>query len=310
MIINTGQRTDIPAFYSPWFLKRLEEGYVMVRNPFSRGQVTCLRLDPRVVDLICFCTKNPGPLLPHMEKLSSFRQLWHVTITPYGRDMEPFVPPVREAISAFRALSDITGPSRICWRNDPILLTDVYPLSFHIRAFSYMAEALEGYTHTCIFSFLDLYRKTVRNFPEGRRVSHEDQWKLTGEMVEIGRQHGMKLVSCLEDPALASLGADTTGCLTKEKVEKAIGLPLKIPSYEKGPVRKGCACLLGHDIGAYSSCLHGCRYCYANESRETVLANRRNHDPDSPFLIGGREEGDEIREARQESWINREVSLF
>ena len=89
MIINTGQRTDIPAFYSPWFLKRLEEGYVMVRNPFSRGQVTCLRLDPRVVDLICFCTKNPGPLLPHMEKLSSFRQLWHVTWIPEIRNV-PF----------------------------------------------------------------------------------------------------------------------------------------------------------------------------------------------------------------------------
>ncbi|MBR5429046.1 MAG: DUF1848 family protein, partial [Firmicutes bacterium] len=26
MIINTGQRTDIPAFYAPWFANRLREG--------------------------------------------------------------------------------------------------------------------------------------------------------------------------------------------------------------------------------------------------------------------------------------------
>ncbi len=33
MIINTGQRTDIPAFYSEWFYRRIQEGYVYVRNP-------------------------------------------------------------------------------------------------------------------------------------------------------------------------------------------------------------------------------------------------------------------------------------
>ena len=33
MIINTGQRTDIPAFYSRWFANRLKAGFVMVRNP-------------------------------------------------------------------------------------------------------------------------------------------------------------------------------------------------------------------------------------------------------------------------------------
>jgi len=33
MILNTGMRTDIPAFYSEWFMNRIRAGYVLVRNP-------------------------------------------------------------------------------------------------------------------------------------------------------------------------------------------------------------------------------------------------------------------------------------
>lgn len=310
MIINTGQRTDIPAFYGPWFLNRLKEGFVMVRNPFNHARVTRYVLDPEVVDLLCFCTKNPLPLLPHMEALASFRQLWHVTITPYGKDIEPHVPDKREVVQAFRSLSRCLGPSHVCWRYDPVLLLGKYDRNFHVRAFSALAEALEGYTHTCIFSFIDLYGKTMRNFPAALRVSHEDQLYLVEKFVEIGEKHGMKLVSCLENPAFASLGVDTTGCLTKEKVEAAIGLPIRIPSYENMHARRGCSCLLGHDIGAYSSCGHFCRYCYANGKRVEVLENMGRHHRESPFLMGWEEEGDEIKSARQESWIDRETSLF
>lgn len=310
MIINTGQRTDIPAFYTPWFLNRLKDGFVMVRNPFHHSQVTCYALHPEVVDLICFCTKNPGPLLPYGDILSPFQQLWHVTITPYGKDIEPQVPDKKKIIEFFRTLSDRLGPSHLCWRYDPVLLWGNYDINYHIRAFSTLAEALEGYTYTCIFSFIDLYGKTLRNFPMARRVSHENQLFLVEKFVDIAGKHGMKLVSCLENPYFAALGVDTTGCLTKEKVEDLLGVSLKIPSYENRHVRKGCSCLLGHDIGAYSSCAHFCRYCYANENRAAVMENRKQHNPFSPFLLGEAERGDEIKNARQESWIDRETSLF
>ena len=42
MIIQTGMRTDIPAFYAEWFANRINEGYVMVRNPYQPLQVTKL----------------------------------------------------------------------------------------------------------------------------------------------------------------------------------------------------------------------------------------------------------------------------
>ena len=92
MILQTGMRTDIPAFYSQWFANRLNEGYVLTRNPYNPMQVTRYNLDPTVVDLIAFCSKNPGPMLNYMDLLASYRgTYWFVTITAYERDFEPNV---------------------------------------------------------------------------------------------------------------------------------------------------------------------------------------------------------------------------
>ena len=144
MIINTGQRTDIPAFYSEWFTNRLKAGFVLVRNPYNPVSVTRYRLSPDVVDLIGFCTKNPAPMLPKMDLLRDYGQYWYVTITPYGKEIEPRVPDKREVLDSFRRLSDIVGPDRIGWRYDPVFISDAYPAERHIRAFEYMAKALEG----------------------------------------------------------------------------------------------------------------------------------------------------------------------
>ena len=35
MILSVSRRTDIPAFYSKWFMNRLHDGYCLVRNPFN-----------------------------------------------------------------------------------------------------------------------------------------------------------------------------------------------------------------------------------------------------------------------------------
>lgn len=70
MIIHASMRTDIPAFYSEWFTNRIREGYVRVRNPYDPLQVTEYSLDPEVVDLIVFCSKNPVPMLKYMDLLT------------------------------------------------------------------------------------------------------------------------------------------------------------------------------------------------------------------------------------------------
>ncbi|MDO5326550.1 MAG: DUF1848 domain-containing protein [Clostridia bacterium] len=307
MIINTGQRTDIPAFYSEWFVNRLKAGFVLARNPYNPQRITRYRLTPDVVDVIGFCTKNPAPMLPHMDLLRPFGQYWYVTITPYGRDIEPHVPNKLRVLESFRRLSQIAGVNSVGWRYDPILISEEWPVQRHIKAFEYMANALRGYTKTAVISFIDLYEKTKRNFPEAKTVSPADQMILGKAMAEICDRCGMTLRPCAEGNALAPFGADCSGCMTAAMYEQAIGQRLKIPS--RAPARKACACYLGGDIGAYNSCGHLCRYCYANYDAETVRANLKAHDPQSPLLIGHVMPGDEIRDADQESWKDYQIAL-
>ena len=307
MIINTGQRTDIPAFYSEWFANRLKAGFVMVRNPYNPISVTRYRLSPDVVDLIGFCTKNPAPMLPRMDLLREYGQYWYVTITPYGKEIEPRVPDKREVLESFRQLSEIVGPERIGWRYDPVFISDAYPAERHIRAFEYMAKALEGYTHTAVISFVDLYEKTKRNFPEVRPVDPEQRLLLGKAFTETGRQYGMTIRPCGEGDELAQFGADCGGCMTVAMYEQALGRRLKVPKFV--PARKECACYLGGDIGAYNTCGHLCRYCYANYDTATVRRNMAAHDPQSPLLTGHLMPGDQVHEARQESWIDPQISM-
>ena len=151
MIINTGQRTDIPAFYAEWFINRIREGYVLVRNPFYPKLVTKYRLDPNVVDVIGFCTKNPEPLFPYLDELKPFGQFWYVTITGFGKDLEPNVPPIEKAIENFKYLSKKVGKHAIGWRYTPIIVNETYTVEHHIRTFERLAEELSPYTSLAAF---------------------------------------------------------------------------------------------------------------------------------------------------------------
>ena len=308
MILQTGMRTDIPAFYTPWFLNRLKAGFVLVRSPYAPQRVTRYSLSPAVVDLIGFCTKNPGPMLPHLSVLRPYAgQHWSVTLTPYGREIEPHVPPKEQVIEGIRALSAAVGPASVAWRYDPILLNGTYTEERHLAEFSRMAAALDGCVEVCIISFLDLYRKVQRNFPEARAVPAAARIRLGRAMARIAKSHHMRLKACAEGDELAPYGVDCSGCMTMEVYEHALHARLSPPPGAVHPDRKECACYLGGDIGAYDSCGHLCRYCYANASPEAVRRNRRLHDPASPFLIGGPLPGDEVRDARQESWLDGQL---
>ncbi|MBQ7719616.1 MAG: DUF1848 domain-containing protein, partial [Clostridia bacterium] len=220
MIINTGQRTDIPAFYSEWLANRLREGYVCVRSPYDQGLVSRYRLDPAVVDAICFCTKNPAPMFEYAPLLSGFGQLWYVTITPYGRDIEPRVPDKHRLLDDFRRLSGIVGRNAVIWRYDPILVSEKYTVSYHLRAFETMAAELEGYTDTVVISFIDLYAKVRRNFPEAREVTAEERLDVGRALIETASAHGMTVRPCAEGDELAAYGADCGGCMRIGDFEK------------------------------------------------------------------------------------------
>ena len=308
MIIQTGMRTDIPAFYSKWFLNRIKEGYVLVRNPYDFQSVTRYSLSPDVVDLIAFCTKNPAPMLPGMDALKDYGQYWFVTITPYGRDIELNVPDKEKVMEDFKRLSDIVGINSVGWRCDPILLTEHYTLERHIDDFRHMAKTLSGYTESCVISFIDLYRKVRRNFPEAEEVGKEERITIGKAFAEIGKEYGITIRACAEGTELEPNGVDCGGCMTVGTFEKALHAVLDVPK-RKNQRGGQCACVLGTDIGAYDTCAHFCRYCYANTDAERVRRNMKAHDPDSPFLIGSCRPGDRIREAAQESWRSRQLTL-
>jgi hypothetical protein len=307
MIINTGQRTDIPAWYSDWFAGRLREGFVCVRNPYNPSQVNKYILNPDVVDVIGFCSKNPEPMFKYMDLLKDYGQYWFVTITPYGKDIEPNVPDKHHLLEVFKKLSQMVGINSIGWRYDPIFINSRYSGEYHLRAFETMARSLEGYTQTVVISFIDLFPKVSRNFPQAEAVSGEQQLTLGKEIIRIAHEHGMTVKTCAEGTGLAQFGADCGGCMTIKDYEKAIGKKLNPPNV-KG-ARAQCACYLACDIGAYNTCRHFCRYCYANAEKQKVIALSAQHDVNSPFLVGNYQAGDKIHQVPQKSWIEAQAGF-
>ena len=127
-------------------------------------------------------------------------------------------------------------------------------------------------------------------------------------MVQIVGDCGMTLRPCAEGNDLEAYGADCGGCMTVALYEKALGCHLNAP--KRRNQRGGeCTCLLGTDVGAYDTCGHLCRYCYANTDAALVQRNMLRHDPNSPFLLGNLLPGDTVHEARQERWADDQLML-
>ena len=307
MIINTGSRTDIPAFFSEWFFNRVEEGFVCTRNPYN-DDIYKYPLDSKIIDCLCFCTKNPKPMLKDLDKLNDFNQFWFVTITPYGRDIERNVPSFKRVIKSFKELSETLGVNKVSWRYDPIFITEKYSLDFHIDRFEEMVSKLHTFTDDCTISFIDLYQKVLRNFPEVREVIRQEQLIIGENFARIADDYDIQMKTCVEGTLLDRFGFDSSGCMTQNVIEKAIGNNLKIP---KGKYRiRECDCIFGRDIGAYNTCMHGCKYCYANSNMKLVKKNQKLHNPYSPLLIGEVKEIDVVNEVNEPSYIDAQQRLF
>ena len=307
MIINTGSRTDIPAFFHKWFLNRVSEGFVYSRNPYN-NEIYKYEINPEVTDCICFCSKNPKPLVKHLDEISQYNQFWFVTLNPYGKDIEVNVPDYKKVIKTFRDVSETLNMGAIAWRYDPIFITEKYNLDFHIDKFEEMASQLCEYTSDCTISFIDLYQKVLRNFSDAREVTAEEQLIIGENFSKIAQKYSLKMKTCVEGTLLDQFGFDSSGCMTKQVLENAIGNNLKIP---KGKYRiRECNCIFGRDIGAYNTCLHGCRYCYANSNMQMVKRNQKLHNPDSPLLIGDVKDGDVVTEVNEPSYIDAQTRLM
>ena len=308
MIISTGGRTDTVQYYTKWLLNRFREGYALSRNPLFPGKVTRYELTPEKVDCVVFCSKDYSPILPYLSGITErFNTYFLYTITAYGKDVEPGVPPVGKSIDTLLALSEKVGRERVAWRYDPVLLTEKYTIDLHMRTFSEMAGKLSGHIDRCIFSFVEMYRKLERNMPEIIPLTEEDKERLAEGLGRIAAGYGIHIQTCGTDADYSRYGIHSSGCMTLSILGKANGTVFR--DLRHSGMRKGCHCIRSRDIGAYDTCPNGCRYCYANSSPEKARRNYRLHDPDSPLLLGHVNPDDQITEGNQRSFL-RERDLF
>ena len=295
MIISASRRTDIPSCYPEWFVRRLQQGFVYVRSPFDAHRLSKVALTPDVVDCIAFWTKNPLPLMPYLDRLEPYPYFFLFTLTGYGRNVEPGVPDKADVmIPAFQQLADRIGPDRVIWRYDPIFFTDTYTMAYHVRAFRAIAEALRGCTHTCIISFLDRYRSIEKALEEmgahveGGRPLRE----FARQLGQIAADNGIRVRACAEEEDFSDVGIVASSCIDAGMVERLVGERLDV---HKDPAQRPlCHCVASIDIGAYSTCTNGCRYCYANRGAQQLRKNLKRFDPASPVLCDTVRPDDEI----------------
>lgn len=303
MILSVSRRTDIPAFYSEWFFNRLKEGFVYVRNPMNIHQVSKITLSPDVIDCIVFWSKNPKPMLTRLDELKRYMYYFQFTINAYDKGFEVGVPKKEGIINTFKELSEKIGPKRVIWRYDPILLTERMDKEYHYRYFEEIAKRLEGYTTTCVISFVDLYKKTQSNLKDtqAREPSFKEMLEMAARLFLIANKYGITIQTCAEEIALESVGVMHGKCIDNALIEDLLGVKLVV---SKDPnQRKECGCVQSIDIGEYNTCAHGCKYCYANFKESVVSQKRAMHDPHSPLLVGNVGPDDKVTERNLFSFI-------
>ncbi len=288
MILMVSGRTDVVALYSKWFMKRYKEGFVDVRNPFNNKMVNRIYFND--VDAILFCTKNPLPILDYLKEINK-PILFHVTLTPYKKDIEPNIIPKGIIIESIKKLSNIIGIDNLYIRYDPIFLSDKYNLDYHKQAFDNMCSLLNGYVKHIIVSFIDIYKNVVKNekILKFKNFEENDYKEIGISFSKSAKKYGMTVQTCYEEKNLIEYGFIKGECLSHN-----LAFKLTKKGYKNWKARN-CGCVEMVDIGVYNSCKHFCKYCYANYDEEKVNINYKNHDPNSTLLIGKLQKDDIIK---------------
>lgn len=290
MVISASRKTDIPAFYGDWLLGRLNEGFCVMRNSFTRQpkRVSLARED---VDAFVFWTKNPKPFMPALSEIArrGFPFYFHVTVTGYGPPMERSVASWESVMDCCRSIASKYGPRTVAWRYDPIVITETMTPSWHVDIFARLADAFVGISDEVATSFVEPYRKVLTNL-DRLSASTGIRWLdpaleikhgLVRQLSESANERGMLLRVCSQ-PKVAD-GLPEGCCIDPVRLSDvgAAGF-----SSRSAPTRTGCHCIQSIDIGEYDTCPQGCAYCYANRDQETAARNLKEHDRTSPCLDG------------------------
>lgn len=324
-IISASRKTDIPTYYSEWFLRRLEAGEFYVRNnPYKPEAVSHITFKKEDIDCIVFWTKNAIPMMDKLHRLDGYQYYFQYTLTGYGSEVEKQLPVHSERIQNFRELAIVTGSKagchptkcRVVWRYDPIIFTSDYTMEWHLKTFQTLATALAGFTDKCVISFVDLYGFVGKQMRESglysQNKSREMLLAFCSQLAEIARSQGMSIYTCAEEIALEETGILHGSCIDKKHIEALIGYELNVKK-DKGQ-RSLCGCVESMDIGKYNTCVNGCKYCYACNKPAEISRNLSLYKVDSPILCDALATTDIITEKHLQSFRSPEtfnqLSLF
>lgn len=285
LIISASRATDIPAFYADWFFRRLDEGYIRWRNPFS-GQDSYVSF--KNSRFIVFWSKNPKLLLPYLSVLKERGIGCYIqfTLNDYEVEgLEPNIPPLEQRIETFRSLVDGLGIGAVVWRFDPLIFTDKINIDTLLEKIAHIADALDGYAEKLVFSFADIasYKKVSRNLHQSgidyREWDEESMREFASRLSTLNRDNwNFRLTTCAERIDLSEYGIEHNRCIDSELISRLSPDDTVLQNFlynaktDNGQ-RKACGCILSKDIGAYNTCPHGCLYCYANTSPASAGAN-------------------------------------
>jgi len=306
IIISASRSTDIPAFYSDWFVQRIKSGYVKWKNPFNGVPLYVSFSKTR---LIIFWSKNPKPMMKHLDYLTESinNYYFQYTLNDYDFEkLEPNVPNVQSRIKTFIELSERIGKGKVIWRFDPLILTDRIGVDELLRKVENIGNQLKNYTNKLVFSYVDikLYKKVQNNLRKNLINYQEFNERTMNEFAlglqKLNKSWNFEIGTCAEKIPLEKFGIIHNKCIDDDLIIKLfshdkvlmdfLGVRIIPPDMfnseyriektknckDKGQ-RKLCGCIVSKDIGEYNTCPHLCEYCYANTSKEIALANWEMH---------------------------------
>jgi hypothetical protein len=314
VIVSASRSTDIPGFYSDWFLHRLKVGYSAWTNPFNGVKYYVSYRDTR---LIVFWSKNPESLLKQGGLLDYLKEKGINTYIQYtlndyvAEGLEKGVPAVEKRIDTFKRLVDCLGFGKVIWRFDPLILTDRILINDLLKKAERIGNALKGYTEKMVFSFADIatYRKVranlVNNNIRYREFEEPDMLIFAAGIQQLNQNWGYTLATCGEKIDIESYGIVHNKCIDDDLMIKYFSADARLMEFlgveitggdlfnpektvikhrnnkDKGQ-RQFCGCIVSKDVGEYNTCAHLCEYCYANSSKEIALRHLQEHQS-NPF---------------------------
>ena len=286
MIISCSRRTDIPAFYSDWFINRIRAGYCYVPNPFNPKQIVKVSLEPQDVTAFVFWSRYPEPLIKHLSSLDSrgYKYYFQISLNNYGMDYEKNNPNLNSVIKSIKKLENKIGKEKIIWRYDPLILDNQLNYDFHIKNFNFIIDKLKNSVGKIITSVITPYRKILKRVNNlDVQVNNSEKYKeLLNDLNRLANENSLKLEICSYFEDLTSLGIKPAKCIDIELLNKLFGL--KLIYHKDKNQRKYCMCSVSKDIGMYNSCIMNCSYCYATTNNEKVLSNYKRNGINSETL--------------------------